>query len=33
VPIAIVGGGNTFPLQVPANSPIHNLDDLKGKTY
>lgn len=32
VPIAIVGGGNTFPLQVPPNSPIHNLDDLKGKT-
>ncbi|MEP7206577.1 MAG: ABC transporter substrate-binding protein [Casimicrobiaceae bacterium] len=32
VPIAIVGGGNTFPLQVPANSPIHNLEDLKGKT-
>jgi ABC-type nitrate/sulfonate/bicarbonate transport system substrate-binding protein len=31
VPIAIVGGGNTFPLQVPPNSPIHNLDDLKGK--
>jgi len=32
VPIAILGGGNTFPLQVPPNSPIHNLDDLKGKT-
>ncbi len=31
VPIAIVGGGNLFPLQVPPNSPIHNLDDLKGK--
>jgi ABC-type nitrate/sulfonate/bicarbonate transport system substrate-binding protein len=32
VPIAIVGGGNSFPLQVPINSQIHNLDDLKGKT-
>lgn len=31
VPIAIVGGGNSFPLQVPPTSPIHNLDDLKGK--
>jgi len=31
VPIAIVGGGNTFPLQVPPGSPIHNLEDLKGK--
>lgn len=32
VPIAIVGGGNSFPLQVPKNSPIRNLGDLKGKT-
>jgi ABC-type nitrate/sulfonate/bicarbonate transport system substrate-binding protein len=32
VPIAIVGGGNQFPLQVPAKSPIHNLQDLKGKS-
>lgn len=32
VPIAIVGGGNHFPLQVPPNSPIHNLEDLKGKS-
>ncbi len=32
VPIALVGGGNVFPLQVPPNSPIHNLGDLKGKT-
>ena len=32
VPIAVVGGGNLFPLQVPPNSPIRNLDDLKGKT-
>lgn len=32
VPIAVVGGGNSFPLQVPVNSPIHNLEDLKGKT-
>ena len=32
VPIAILGGGNTFPLQVPPGSPIHNLQDLKGKT-
>jgi ABC-type nitrate/sulfonate/bicarbonate transport system substrate-binding protein len=31
VPIAICGGGARFPLQVPPNSPIHNLDDLKGK--
>ncbi|HEV8500098.1 MAG TPA: ABC transporter substrate-binding protein [Casimicrobiaceae bacterium] len=31
VPIAIAGGGNSFPLQVPPNSPIHNLGDLKGK--
>jgi ABC-type nitrate/sulfonate/bicarbonate transport system substrate-binding protein len=31
VPIAIVGGGNTFPLQVPPTSSIHNLEDLKGK--
>ena len=32
VPIAIVGGGNLFPLQVPPKSPIKNLEDLKGKT-
>jgi ABC-type nitrate/sulfonate/bicarbonate transport system substrate-binding protein len=32
VPIAIIGGGNTFPLQVPKGSPIKNLDGLKGKT-
>ncbi|MBN9077477.1 MAG: hypothetical protein BGN87_07850 [Rhizobiales bacterium 65-79] len=32
VPIGIIGGGNTFPLQVPKGSPIKNLDDLKGKT-
>jgi len=32
VPLAIVGGGNIFPLQVPPGSPIRNLDDLKGKT-
>ncbi len=32
VPIALMGGGNTFPLQVPRGSPIKNLDDLKGKT-
>src|SRR6478736_4739139 len=32
VPIAIVGGSNTFPLQVPPGSPIRNLDGLKGKT-
>ena len=32
VPLAIVGGGNNFPLQVPPGSPIKNLDDLKGKT-
>ncbi|MBK7081739.1 MAG: ABC transporter substrate-binding protein [Betaproteobacteria bacterium] len=31
VPIALVGGGNVFPLQVPPNSPIRNLSDLKGK--
>src|SRR6185312_13985883 len=28
VPIGIIGGGNTFPLQVPKGSPIKNLDDL-----
>jgi ABC-type nitrate/sulfonate/bicarbonate transport system substrate-binding protein len=32
VPIAIIGGGNTFPLQVPKGSPIKNLEGLKGKT-
>ena len=32
VPLAIVGGGNLFPLQVPPKSPIRNLDDLKGKS-
>jgi ABC-type nitrate/sulfonate/bicarbonate transport system substrate-binding protein len=32
VPIAVVGGFNTFPLQVPPGSPIKNLDGLKGKT-
>lgn len=32
VPIGIIGGGNTFPLQVPPGSPIRNLDGLKGKT-
>ncbi|MDQ6619196.1 MAG: hypothetical protein M3Z31_05775 [Pseudomonadota bacterium] len=32
IPLAIVGGGNTFPLQVPPNSPIRNLEGLKGKS-
>ena len=32
VPLAILGGGNDFPLQVPPNSPIKNLEGLKGKT-
>jgi ABC-type nitrate/sulfonate/bicarbonate transport system substrate-binding protein len=32
IPLAILGGGNTFPLQVPPGSPIHNLEGLKGKT-
>ena len=32
VPIAVVGGLNTFPLQVPVGSPIRNLEGLKGKT-
>ena len=32
IPLAILGGGNTFPLQVPPGSAIHNLDGLKGKT-
>ncbi len=32
VPIAIAGGGIKFPLQVPPNSSIKTLDDLKGKT-
>ncbi len=32
VPIGIIGGGNSFPLQVPKGSPITNLEGLKGKT-
>jgi ABC-type nitrate/sulfonate/bicarbonate transport system substrate-binding protein len=32
IPIANAGGGIKFPLQVPPNSSIKNLDDLKGKT-
>jgi ABC-type nitrate/sulfonate/bicarbonate transport system substrate-binding protein len=32
IPIAIAGGGLNFPLQVPPNSPIKKLDDLRGKT-
>jgi len=32
VPIALVGGFNTFPLQVPPGSPIKRLEDLRGKT-
>ncbi len=32
IPIAIAGGGNNFPLQVPVGSPIKKLDDLKGKS-
>lgn len=32
VPIALAGGGNRFPIQVPADSNISNMDDLKGKT-
>ncbi|MBN9064792.1 MAG: hypothetical protein BGP06_10460 [Rhizobiales bacterium 65-9] len=32
VPIALIGGFNTFPLQVPPGSPIKNLEGLKGKT-
>ncbi len=32
VPIALAGGGNLFPVQVPKGSPIKNLDDLRGKT-
>jgi ABC-type nitrate/sulfonate/bicarbonate transport system substrate-binding protein len=32
VPIGIAGGGIKFPLQVLPNSPIKNLDGLKGKT-
>ena len=32
VPIAIAGGGLDFPLQVPADSSIRNMEDLKGKT-
>jgi ABC-type nitrate/sulfonate/bicarbonate transport system substrate-binding protein len=32
VPLAIAGGGMKFPLQVPSNSPIKTLDDLKGKS-
>jgi len=32
VPIALDGGFNTFPLQVPPGSPIKRLEDLRGKT-
>jgi len=32
VPIMLAGGGIKFPLQVPPNSPIKNLDHLKGKS-
>lgn len=32
VPIAMIGGGNMFPVQVPPGSPIRNLGDLRGKT-
>lgn len=32
VPIALAGGGINLPLQVPRNSPIKKLDDLRGKT-
>jgi len=32
VPIGIAGGGIKFPLQVLPNSPIRNLDGLKGKS-
>ncbi|UWR13435.1 ABC transporter substrate-binding protein [Sulfitobacter mediterraneus] len=32
VPIAIAGGGLDFPVQVPADSPIRNMDDVRGKT-
>jgi ABC-type nitrate/sulfonate/bicarbonate transport system substrate-binding protein len=32
VPIGVIGGSNSFPLQVPPGSPIRNLDDLRGKT-
>ena len=32
VPIAIAGGGNKFSIQVPKNSPIKNLEALRGRT-
>ena len=32
VPIMLAGGGIKFPLQVPPNSPIRNLDQLRGKS-
>jgi ABC-type nitrate/sulfonate/bicarbonate transport system substrate-binding protein len=32
IPLAILGGGNNFPLQVPKGSPIHDLEGLRGKT-
>lgn len=32
VPIAIAGGGLDFPVQVPPDSPIRNMEDMRGKT-
>lgn len=32
VPIAIAGGGLDFPVQVPAGSPIRNMEDMRNKT-
>ena len=32
VPFMLAGGGIKFPLQVPPNSPIKNLDQLRGKS-
>ncbi len=32
IPIAIAGGGLDFPVQVPPDSPIRNMEDMRGKT-
>jgi ABC-type nitrate/sulfonate/bicarbonate transport system substrate-binding protein len=32
VPIALAGGGMNFPLMLPPDSPIHDLQGLQGKT-
>lgn len=32
IPIAIAGGGLDFPVQVPPDSPIRTMEDIRGKT-